>query len=106
MNHPDPLPPRWSKVSAALRAAGLGRRPAGEDLSAPHGFATRLVARALAEQRAESAGLVLWRRWSLVGATSALLLFGGSFLLKPDPRPSTQLIPIPALDELPTLSPR
>jgi hypothetical protein len=95
-HHPDP---RWEKIRTALRAEGAAGRPADEDLSAPLGFATRIVSRFHADQRLESAGLALWRRWSLVGAAGAVLLCGGSFLVKPDAPPDSQLIPLPTFEE-------
>ena len=94
----------WQNVSAALRKAGVSERPAEEDLSAPSGFATRVVARYRADQRADNAGLSLWRRWSLAGAACAVLLFGGGFLIKPPAPPAEPIIPVPALD-LPTPGP-
>jgi hypothetical protein len=101
MKPPDEPTSRWDQLSATLREAGVARRPPGEDLSAPYGFATRVTARLHADARATATGLALWRRWSLTGAACALLLAGGSTLLKPDPAPTAQLIPVPLLDELP-----
>ena len=91
--------PRWNKVSAALRDAGAADRPADEDLSAPHGFATRVVARVQSDQRAEHTGLATWRRWSLAGAACAILLCGGSLLLKPESQPAEHLLPLPTFEE-------
>ena len=102
--HNDDLPPQWKRVSSSLRNAGAGERPPNEDLSAPHGFAGRVVSRFTADQRADSAGLGLWRRWSLAGAACAVALFGGSFFLKPAPEPAQHLVPVPALEELPSFS--
>jgi hypothetical protein len=103
----DQPPPRWKKLSAALRRAGVAKRPAGEDLSAPHGFATRVVARVQADGRADAAGLALWRRWSLTGAACALLVFGGSFLVPTPEAPVQPIIPVPTLDDdLPELANR
>ncbi len=93
----DESHPQWDKVSAALREAGVAHRPEGEDLSAPHGFATRVVARHQADERADATGLALWRRRTLLAASCAVLFFGGSFLIEPK-APSKPLIPVPILD--------
>ena len=99
----DPSDRRWEKVSAALRAAGVAERPPGEDLSAPAGFATRVAARHRSDCRADGTGLLLWRRWSLVGAACATLLLGAGLLVKPTSPPARQFIPVPTLEtvELP-----
>ncbi len=102
----DQSHPKWNQFSAALREAGVAHRPEGEDLSAPHGFATRVVSRFKADQRADATGLNLWRRWSLAGAACALLIVGGAFLVKSPEVPTKPIIPVPALDDmsLPELS--
>ena len=103
----DDSHPKWDQLSASLRKSGLGSRPAGEDLSAPHGFASRVVSRYRADERADATGLALWRRWSLAGAACALLLFGGAFLVEPAEDPAEPIIPVPALEsELPKLAKR
>ena len=80
----NPRPnPHWDKLAAALRKAGAGERPAGEDLSAPHGFATRIVARARADGRADATGLTVWRRWAIGGACGALAVLGAASLVPP-----------------------
>ena len=90
--------PRWDKLRAALREVGTTEPAPGEDLSAPIGFATRVVSRFRADERAHVAGIALWRRWTLTGAACALLLFGGGFLLdRPNP-PAESLIPVPVMD--------
>ena len=89
MSDPDP---KWSRLSEALRKEGLGK-PVDPSLRPPPGFATRIVARARVEARADATGLRLWRRWSLVGAGTALLACGALFLAKPTPPP--QIIPVP-----------
>ena len=99
MQDDDPIPPNWQKVCTSLRDAGVAQRPDEEDLSAPHGFATRVVARTQADRRADSAGLLRWRRWSLAGAACALLLFGGSFLVIPNQPPAEHLLPLPTFEE-------
>ena len=98
---------QWEKVSAALREAGAGQRPEGEDLSAPHGFATRVVSRFGTDERADATGLAMWRRWSLTGAACAVLIFGSSFLVKRSEAPAKPIIPVPVFDlELPELAKR
>lgn len=97
MTEPDQ---NWSRLSDALRREGLGRGPDPAE-SPPPGFATRIVARARVEARADRTGLQLWRRWSLIGAATALLTCGTLFLARPAPGP--QIIPVPTLEELPTL---
>lgn len=106
MNHNE-TDPKWDKLRAALRQAGVSSRPDGEDLSAPHGFATRVVSRFQADERADAAGLTLWRRLSLTGAACALFLLGGGFLIEPKEAPAKPIIPVPALDlEVPSLAKR
>jgi len=97
---------QWDQVAATLRKAGAAERPAGEDLSAPHGFATRVVARARSNERADATGLALWRRWAIGGACTALAIFGAAVLVpSPEPQP-TQFIPVPVFEstELPNLT--
>ena len=94
----DERPPNWDKVSAALRDAGAAQRPTGEDLSAPLGFATKVVARHQANLRADATGLALWRRWALTGAACALIVYGGTFFIKPAELPAKPIIPVPTLD--------
>lgn len=89
---------RWGKVSAALREAGVARPPAEGSLTAPYGFATRVVSRFQADERAHATGLALWRRWMLAGAACALLLLGGGFLVEAPQMPSKPIIPIPSVD--------
>lgn len=96
----------WDKLAASLREAGAARRPDGEDLSPPPAFATRVVARARADQRADSAGLALWRRWALGGACAAIALFGAARLVSsPAPAPR-QFVPVPLFEatEIPDLT--
>ncbi len=88
---------QWDQIKAPLREAGVAHRPEGEDLSAPHGFATRVLALHQANQRADATGLSVWRRRTLLGAACAVLLFGGCFLIEPK-APGKPLIPVPILD--------
>ena len=54
MSSPDP---RWNRLIAAARRAEV----AGRDENAPHGFATRVVARAFADESAGATGALLSR---------------------------------------------
>ena len=94
----DKSHPRWEKVSAALREAGVAAPPRKESLAAPLGFSTRVVSRFQADERANATGLALWRRWTLAGAACALLILGGGFLVKAPQAPRKPIIPVPAVD--------
>ncbi len=96
----DEAHPRWEKIRDSLRREGVADRPEGEDMSAPHGFAARVVARQFANQRADAEGVSLWRRWSLAGAAGALMLFGAGFLVKPQAPPREPFMPVPELDRI------
>ena len=99
MSEPDS---KWSRLSAALRAQG-SHEPVDPNLRPPPGFSTRIVARARIDSRADATGLLLWRRWSLAGACTALLACATLFVTRPNSQPSPQIIPVPTLDVLPTL---
>ena len=106
MNHKQ-SDSNWEKLSTALRGAGVSAHSEEEDRSAPHGFATRIVSRFQADERADAAGLSSWRRLSLTGAACAVLLLGGGFLIKPKEAPAKPIIPVPTLEiEVPTLANR
>ena len=97
---------RWNHVAAALRASGAAVRPDDEELAAPHGFATRVVARARTDGRADAAGLALWRRWAVGGACAALAVLAAATLAPhPDPQPG-QFVPVPVFDsaDIPNLT--
>jgi hypothetical protein len=93
---------KWSRLSSALREQGAVN-PEAPSAEAPLGFATRVVAKARIEARADATGLQLWRRWSLAGACAAVLACGTLFLIQPSAPPSEQFIPVPTLDDLPSL---
>jgi len=99
MTDPDS---KWSRLSAVLREQGVHEQ-LDPNLPPPPGFSTRIVARALIDSRADATGLLLWRRWSLAGACAAVLACGTLFVVQPNSSPSPQIIPVPTLDDLPTL---
>ena len=94
---------QWEKVATALRESGAASQAPNEDLRAPHGFSTRVVARVQADARADASGLSSWRKLSLAGAACALGLLGVTALAKPAHEPAPQFMPVPAL-EPPSLS--
>ena len=64
-------------LGSALRQAGAGRRPEGEDLRAPHGFAARVVARSSADRRADATDrLVTYAETLSVYGTEAVFVDG------------------------------
>lgn len=102
----DPHHPKqshWERVRRALRDAGVNHEPGEEHSAPPLGFATRMVSRMLADGSGQVSALATWRRCSVTGAACALILVGGSTILSPGNKRTPQLIPVPALEELPTL---
>ena len=98
MTDPDS---KWSQLSSSLRDSGVVEKHA--DLTPPPGFATRVVARARVDSRADATGLRLWRQWSLAGACAAALACGTLFILRPPPE--IQIVPVPVLEDLGLSSP-
>lgn len=68
MSRPDPLQPWWRLTAAARRLS------TADDAAAPHGFATRVVARAWAEPRASSAALFVQLSWRAFGVAAVVAL--------------------------------
>ncbi|NNC88029.1 MAG: hypothetical protein HKN82_06155 [Akkermansiaceae bacterium] len=91
MNEPHS---HWTKVSAALRDAGVNDPLPPEDLTPPPGFATRVVARS----RRADPGLVIWRRLSLLGAGTAAAVLMLALLAFPAPDRGAQFLPVPTLE--------
>ncbi len=88
---------RWDVVRMVMRDAGVVEAVDTDEL-APPGMATRIVARVAADSRADSAGLVLWRRWCVGGAAVAMLALGVGFFAVPDGNRNSQFIPVPELE--------
>lgn len=88
---------RWDEILRAAREAGVGRVATPAETTAPERFVARV--------RTMRAGLwalakaLFWRRWSLVAAVVAALLYlVAHLLLRPDPPRS---IPTPVPPTLP-----
>ena len=88
---------RWDRMSRVIREAGIVQEVDANE-QAPPGLATRIVARVAADGRADSVGLVLWRRWCLGGAAAAMLVLGVGFFAVPDGNRNSQFMPVPELE--------
>ncbi|MAT30237.1 MAG: hypothetical protein CMP29_00425 [Roseibacillus sp.] len=87
---------QWSRLVDAARDAGATTREEQHD-AAPSTFISRVIT--LREGLWKFARTVLWRRWSLVAALLALLLYLTFFLILRSTSPSS--VPSPAPLSLP-----
>ena len=83
---------QWSRLVDAAREAGATTQEE-QDEAAPSTFISRVIT--LKEGLWKFARTVLWRRWSLVAALLALLLYLTFFLVLRSPSPNSIQSPEP-----------